>query len=43
MHKIQGERSALQGLQTLFQLNHHHALAAPEGSRVAGVMQVGDV
>lgn len=43
MHKIQSERSAQLGLKTLFQLNHHRALAAPGGSRVAGVMQEGDV
>lgn len=40
MYKIQGSRSALLGLKTLF---HHGALAAPGGSRVAGVMQAGDV
>lgn len=43
MHKIQGSRSAVLGLKTLFQLNHRGALAAPGGSRVAGVMQAGDV
>lgn len=43
MHKIQGKRSAQLGLKTLFQLNHHRALAAPGGSRVAGVMEEGDV